>query len=39
MIDWKRNRRAEAKKKLLQLSSTSDEALKKAVKIHLKDIE
>ena len=39
MIDWKRSRRAEAKKKLLQLSSTSDEALKKAVKIHLKDIE
>jgi len=39
MIDWKRNRRAEAKKKLLQLTSTTDEALKKAVKIHLKDIE
>jgi tetratricopeptide (TPR) repeat protein len=39
IIDWKRNRRAEAKKKLLQLSSTSDEALKKAVKIHLKDID
>ena len=39
MIDWKRNRREEAKRKLLQLTSTSDEALKKAVKIHLKDIE
>ena len=39
MIDWKRNKREDAKKKLLQLTSTSDEALKKAVKIHLKDIE
>jgi len=39
ILDWKRNKRAEAKKKLLQLSSTSDLELKKAVKIHLKDIK
>ncbi len=39
MIDWKRNKREEAKKKLLQLITTTDLELKKAVKIHLKDIE
>ncbi|MBU3659841.1 MAG: hypothetical protein FGM14_08235 [Flavobacteriales bacterium] len=39
IIDWKRNKRAEAKKKLLQLTSTSDLELKKAVKIHLEDIK
>ena len=39
ILDWKRNKKAEAKKKLLQLTSTSDLELKKAVKINLKDID
>ena len=39
MMDWKRNKFEAARKKFRQLTTSSDLELKKAVKIHLKDIE
>ncbi len=39
MIDWKRNKREEAKKKLLQLTSSTDLELKKAAKNRIEEID
>ena len=39
MIDWKRNRREEAKKKFQQLTSSTDLELKKAAKNRIEEIE
>ena len=39
MIDWKRNKREEAKKKFQQLTSSTDLELKKAAKNRIEEIE